>query len=138
MANFAKIGLNNTVIGLVHLDNRDILDKDCIEHEHLGVELLKRLTGHDTWLQYSFNTRGGKHYINNQVEDSKTPFRLNAPSLGWTYDSELDGFIQPRPKNYLSWILNKNTGLWEPPVPRPNDGLNYGWDEAAINWVRQV
>ena len=134
MANFAKIGLNNIVIGLVHVDTRDILDENCVEQEQLGVDLLKRITGHETWIQYSFNTRGGKHYSNNTIEDSKTPFRLNAPSIGWSYNADVDGFIQPKPLDYPSWILNLSTGLWEAPIPMPTDGRKYGWNEQTISW----
>jgi hypothetical protein len=139
MAHFAKIGLNNIVIGTCFLDNRDILDVNCVEQEYIGIEILKRTTGHDTWLQYSINTRGGKHYISEgevgpPVEDNKLPFRKNAPSIGWIYRDDIDGFIPPKPEQYPSWILNIETGLWEAPVPRPDDGKSYGWKEEEKRW----
>jgi hypothetical protein len=38
-------------------------------------------------------------------------------------------------KPYPSWILNTSTYLWEAPVPYPNDGKEYYWDEATQSWV---
>jgi len=31
--------------------------------------------------------------------------------------------------------LNEDTCLWEPPVPYPNDGGMYEWDEVNGDWV---
>jgi len=36
---------------------------------------------------------------------------------------------------YPSWTLNPITGKWEAPVPYPNDGLNYEWNEATQSWI---
>ena len=44
-----------------------------------------------------------------------------------------DVFYAPQP--YPSWVLNKTTWVWEPPVPYPTDGKVYNWDEATKNWV---
>jgi hypothetical protein len=34
-----------------------------------------------------------------------------------------------------SWTFNEFTCRFEPPVPFPNDGKNYRWDEPTTNWV---
>lgn len=34
-----------------------------------------------------------------------------------------------------TWELDEVTGQWIPPVPYPNDGLTYGWDEDKTEWV---
>lgn len=41
--------------------------------------------------------------------------------------------IQTSP--HQSWVLNKWKGRWEAPVPMPQDGKNYTWDEPTTNWV---
>jgi hypothetical protein len=33
------------------------------------------------------------------------------------------------PKPYTSLVAKHNTHEWEPPVPYPNDGKMYLWDE---------
>lgn len=33
---------------------------------------------------------------------------------------------------YASWT--RNNGTWEPPIPYPNDGSEYSWNEANIAW----
>lgn len=37
-------------------------------------------------------------------------------------------------KPYSSWILDKNTCIWCPPVPYPEDGNKYYWNEDDLNW----
>ncbi len=36
---------------------------------------------------------------------------------------------------FASWTFNEIRCMFEPPVPHPNDGKNYYWDEPTINWV---
>jgi hypothetical protein len=38
-------------------------------------------------------------------------------------------------KPYPSWVGDIDTMSWQPPVPYPQDGKFYQWDEATINWV---
>ena len=59
--------------------------------------------------------------------------RKNFAGIGYTYDWDRDAFIPPKP--YPSWILNEQTGRWEAPVPYPNDGVMYKWDEDSLDWV---
>lgn len=79
------------------------------------------------WIQTSYNTYGGVH------KNGGTPLRKNFAGIGYTYDRELDAFIPPQP--YASWILNEDTCLWDAPVPVPDDGKQYRWDEATQSWV---
>ena len=85
------------------------------------------------WIQTSYNTRGGKHYDSDSVEDSGVALRYNYASRGMTYDSIRDAFITQQP--YPSWTLVETTCHWESPVVYPIDGKNYSWDEGFINWV---
>lgn len=78
------------------------------------------------WIQTSYNTHGGVH-------PNGDPLRKNYAGIGYTYDSNKDAFIPPKP--YPSWILNEDTCLWDPPVPRPADSDMYMWDEATGTWV---
>ena len=90
-------------------------------------------TSPGTWLQTSYNTRGNVHYGPDGKPDGGIALRGNYAGLGYTYDSTYDVFYAPQP--YPSWILNHSTWLWEAPVPYPNDGKNYYWDEATLSWV---
>jgi hypothetical protein len=42
-----------------------------------------------------------------------------------------------RDVGYSSWIFNPSTCAFDPPVPRPTDGL-YKWDEATTSWLKIV
>ena len=84
----------------------------------------------------SYNTRGGIHYdpnTNQPSADQSKAFRKNYAGIGYTYDAVRDAFIPPQP--YPSWVLNEDTCLWEAPVPYPQDGKMYRWDEATLSWV---
>jgi len=59
--------------------------------------------------------------------------RKNYAGIGYTYDSQRDAFIPPKP--FSSWVLNENTCLWDAPVAMPTDGKFYNWDEEVGNWV---
>ena len=53
--------------------------------------------------------------------------------MGCYYDPTRDAFIPKKP--YESWILNEDTCLWESPVPYPEGGLIYNWNEESMQWV---
>jgi hypothetical protein len=89
-----------------------------------------------TWIQTPYNTRGGVHYQPDSwtpSEDQSKALRKNYAGIGYTYDRERDAFIEPKP--FASWVLDEQTCLWEAPVPRPNDGKVYVWDEPTTAWV---
>jgi len=117
MANFAKIGLNNKVIEVVTVNNDILLDADGNEDENLGIEFLTSTTNWPLWVQTSYN---------------KT-FRKNYAGKGFEWDEDRNAFIEPKPKNEGSWILDETTCTWKRPVDKPGDsnGLNYSWDEDA-------
>ena len=136
MAHFAKIGLNNVVTDVLVVANRETMDSNGVEHESIGVEFLKNLTGHETWIQTSYNTRGGIHYVPDSTEpsaDQSKALRANYAGIGYTYDQANDVFYAPRP--YASWTISAPTWIWQAPVPYPTDGKMYTWDEATTSWV---
>ena len=57
--------------------------------------------------------------------------RKQYAGIGFTYDPVADVFITPQP--YLSWSLDENHD-WQPPIPYPNDGLIYLWNEDDQDW----
>lgn len=77
------------------------------------------------WIQTSYNTYGGQH-------PEGRPLRKNYAGIGYTYNRNLDAFIPPQP--FDSWELNEDTCLWHAPVPMPDDGKLYIWDEKTLSW----
>ena len=91
------------------------------------------------WIQTSYNTRGGVHYqpnTNEPSEDQSKALRKNYAGIGYTYDTTRDAFIPPQPFN--SWTLNEDTCLWDSPVPYPEDGKLYKWNEEILNWEEVI
>jgi hypothetical protein len=42
------------------------------------------------------------------------------------------------PSPYNSWQWNQDSWSWESPVPYPQDGKLYIWDENFVNWIEVV
>jgi hypothetical protein len=78
-----------------------------------------------SWVQTSYRTYGGTH------PDGR-PLRFNYAGVGFTYNPQKDAFIPPQP--YASWVLNSDTCLWQSPIPMPQDGKIYYWDETTVSW----
>jgi len=85
------------------------------------------------WIQTSYNTHGGVHYGQDGQPDGGIALRKNYAGIGYTYDHTRDAFIPSQP--YSSWTLNEETCNWNPPVPYPNDGNMYTWNEATTSWI---
>ena len=130
MASFAKIGLNNKVIGVHSLHNDVLKDANGVEQEVLGIDFLTKLHGWSIWKQTSYNTNGGVHKLGG------TPLRKNHAGIGFTYDEDKDAFIPQKP--YNSWTLNEDTCLWEAPSARPDDGKFYTWNEEIKSWEEVI
>jgi hypothetical protein len=128
MASFAKLNSENIVTTVVSVVNEVLKDSNGIEQETIGIQFLKTLYNEPNaiWKQTSYNTNGGVHSLGG------TSFRKNHAGIGYTYDSNRDAFIPPKP--YNSWILNEQTCLWNAPVARPDDNNKYTWNEEILNW----
>jgi hypothetical protein len=115
MAHFAKI-VNSIVEQVIVVSNDDIQNKEFPKSESIGQYYIKSIGLDGVWLQTSFNSKFRKHYA----------------SIGYSYNSELDAFIRPKP--YPSWQLDKNTCDWIPPVPQPKNNPMVIWDENSKTW----
>ena len=131
MAHFAKLDENNVVVFVtVGRDEDD------------GQEAaLSSRTG-DVYKQTSYNTRGGVHYEPNSdtpSADQSKALRKNYAGINYTYDSDRDAFISPKP--YPSWTLIESSCTWEAPTPMPaqdpDNPVIYTWDEDTQSWVAQ-
>jgi hypothetical protein len=95
------------------------------------------------WIQTSYNTRGGVHYVPNIMplvpsEDQTKALRKNYACIGGTYDAVKDAFIPPKPSNYPSWVVDEETCIWVAPVAKPTAELQtnqrYQWNEQNLEW----
>ena len=114
MSHYAKV--ENGLVTQVIVAEQDFID--MIEGE---------------WVQTSYNTRGGVHYNPNSDIPSGGPgLRGNFAGIGYTYRSDIDAFIPPKP--FDSWEYDDQSYGWNPPVPRPQDDRPYRWDEETRTW----
>ena len=84
MAHFAELDKNNVVIRVLVTSND--------EPDEGYSWLIENLGG--TWVKTSYNGN----------------IRKNFAGIGFTYDTERDAFIQPRPEG--NWQLNEETCQW--------------------------
>lgn len=126
MAHFAKV-LDGEVVNVI------VAEQEFIDNYNDPTP--------GTWIQCSYNTRGGVYYTPNVAPPTPDPdqtkaLRKNYPSAGYLYDAEEDAFYPRKPPACPSWVLNEQTYLWEPTVPKPADAdtVKYHWDEENQTW----
>mgnify|MGYP003652777366 CR=1 FL=1 len=120
MAHFAELDENNIVLRVVTVGNTDLIGESGDEEEAVGQQHLTALLG-GTWLQTSYHGR----------------IRGRFAGPGSVYDAEQDEFRSPRP--FPSWVWQEApavaaTAGYIPPVPHPEDGEDYNWDEENQTW----
>jgi hypothetical protein len=115
MAHFAKVedGIVTQVI---------VIDQETLNLGYWGDP--------KQWVQTSYNTHGGSHVLGG------TALRKNYAGVGYTYDSQRDAFIPPKP--FPSWTLDEATCWWQAPTPKPTDNKPYEWDESTLAWKEFV
>ena len=125
MAHFAELDSNNVVKQVIVVSNADTSTAQGDEKESIGIAFCERLLG-GTWVKTSYNGNIRKNYA----------------GIGYTYDSQRDAFIPPKP--YNSWVLNESTCRWDAPVAMPSDAGQgdppkmYTWNEETIKWVEII
>ena len=124
MAHYAFLDENNIVTEVIvgKNENEDNIDWE-VQYGNFRGQTCKRT---------SYNTQGGVHSLGG------TPLRKNYAGIGYTYDSQRDAFIPPKP--FASWQLNDTSCLWESPTPYPTDvgtaeaPKRYVWNEETVSW----
>lgn len=111
MAHWAELDDNNEVIRVLVGDNNDPAGDEGYSW------FVTNLGGR--WIQTSYNNNFRKQYA----------------GIGYKYDAVADVFITPQP--FPSWSLDENHD-WQPPIPYPNDGLIYFWNEDEQDWEAYV
>ena len=61
--------------------------------------------------------------------ETSDQIRKNYAGIGYSYIPSRDAFIPPKP--FESWTLDEETCQWIPPIPYPDDGRKYQWDEVT-------
>ena len=98
MAHYAEINEIGTVLRVI------VADADFIA------------TMPGTWVQTSYNTRGGVHHdphTGDPSADQSKALRKNYAGIGFTYDAVRDAFIPPKPS--ADAVLDDMTCTWSEP-----------------------
>jgi len=92
MAHFAKLDSNNIVLEVLVVNNEVL---DSANEEQSGIDFLSNIFNHSNWKQTSYSKSFRKHYA----------------SIGMTYDSELDAFIDPKCHDIA--VLDTSDCVWD-------------------------
>jgi hypothetical protein len=93
MAHYAELDENNVVLRVIV----------GVDEPYDGEAIYAQNTG-KVWKKTSYNTFAGEHRL------SGTPYRKNYAGIGYTYDSEKDAFIPPKPDG--DYVLDEQTCQW--------------------------
>lgn len=105
------------------LDDNNIVTEVIVgRHEYETVD------GISDWETYYGELRGQRCVRTSYNAN----IRKNYAGVGHVYDETRDAFIAPQP--FPSWVLNETTCQWDAPVPYPDDGADYVWDEDSLSW----
>jgi hypothetical protein len=114
MAHFAQLSNDGIVLRVIVVANADAPD------EAAGIAFCKQLFGAETqWVQTSYNAT----------------MRRRFAGIGYRYDATRDAFITPQP--FPSWVLDESAA-WRSPIPKPQDGKQYAWNESMLKWEEVV
>jgi hypothetical protein len=129
MAHFAQLEPTNipnvySVLGVIVINNTELLDENGEENEDKGIQFCQNLTGHPYWKQTSYNKKFRGHYA----------------GIGMIFDENLNAFFYPpHPSEepfYKGWYFDYAQLAWQPPFHPPE--VPYGkipvWDNDTQNW----
>jgi len=99
------------------------LPPDFAKFRRLAVPQLATYEIHDhTTYEWDGNIVTDVHHIRPMTEEEKLQKQNEAKSI-W----EATG--------YPSWTFNEETCSFDPPIPYPENGLFYVWDEETLSWI---
>jgi hypothetical protein len=124
MAHYAFLDENNIVTEVITGVDEDIIQTD-LDGSQVGGSS-------ESWETWYGNFRG---QVCKRTSYSGN-YRKNYAGIGYTYDEDRDAFIPPKP--FASWVLDEDTCWWIPPVPMPEDGKMYTWNEEELKWEEVI
>ena len=122
MAHFAKLDENNNVVDVLVVNNSDVDNLPFPDSEPVGIAYLNSFLPPATYAQTSYNGNFRVRYAG--IGDVFYPDCTATPYGGFGNQ-----------KQYPDFVFDEATCLWIPPVPYPQDGYVYYWDDAQHAWI---
>jgi len=124
MAHYALLDENNIVTEVITGKDED--DLDTLPEGFSSWEDYYGNFRNMTCKRTSYNTIANAHTLDGVA------FRGNFAGIGYNYDETNDIFLPPKP--FDSWVLDLDIANYVAPVPYPEDGLGYEWNEVTMSW----
>ena len=121
MSHFAKV--EDGIVTQVIVAEQDFIDSGAVGDP-------------SSWVQTSYNTRGGVHYGQDGEPDGGVALRKNYAGIGYTYDAGRDAFYSAKP--YTSWVLDEDTCFWRAPLPEPTGQTNEDGTPKRFRWSEEA
>lgn len=126
MAHYALLNSKNVVVDVIAGVDENITQIDIDGAEVGGSS--------EAWEEF-YASRPWFEGLTCKRTSYNNKIRKQYAGIGFTYDPIADVFIAPQP--FPSWALDSNHD-WQPPIPYPNDGLMYVWNEDDRDWEPYV
>jgi hypothetical protein len=123
MAHYAFINSNNVVVKVITGVDEDVTQIDTDGTEIGGSS--------EAWEQFYQNQPWHQGLVCKRTSYNNN-IRKQYAGIGYTYDADADVFVAPQP--FLAWVLDDNFD-WQAPVPYPDDGFIYVWNEHRQVWM---
>jgi hypothetical protein len=103
-------------------------DKNIVTEVITGVDETELIDGiePETWYGNFKNQTCIRTSYNGKI-------RKNYAGVGYKYDATRDAFIAPKP--FKKFVLDEDSCRWVSPVPYPNDGAVYVWNDKEGAWI---
>ena len=127
MAHYALINSDNIVVQVITGVDENLIQIDLDGTEVGGSS--------EAWEQF-YSSRPWFEGLTCKRTSYNGNIRANYAGVGYTYDTDFDVFISPRP--YASWKLNYTNFQWEAPVVKPENTEEYFyiWSEINKEWIK--
>lgn len=128
---FANISEDNIVLNVIVIPSENSDQGQEFINEELGLQ--------GTWIETDIYSRYGIKYQEDGITPTDgPPLRYTYATVGYIYDPELDVFYPPQPIENPSWIFNPEKMIWVPPIPMPETGGPWLWNEELVDWEKVV
>jgi hypothetical protein len=104
------------------------MTKYCVQIDENNTVTRVLVADSTDWCKKSF---GGNWILVEETQEINNP--IPSEDGNWEYLQESYSFRLKQP--YESWIWNNENWFWDPPIPYPEDGKCYLWNEKFLEWV---
>lgn len=127
MQHFAEIDAENRVLRVIVIADEDCSDENGNISEEIGAAFCNKITD-------SIPVTKTSRWVLTFESNDNPLGRKNFAGKKDYFDEARNAFYPD--KDHDNWIFDEDKCQWVPPVPKPDDGLVYVWNQPTNTWER--